>query len=82
MIRPSPHLLDAARIKTADRVLDIGCGCGQTTRITADRAAEGEVLGVDISAPMLTEARLRAEREGLAGPASAGWNRIASVRNR
>src|SRR3954447_11041272 len=61
----TPHLLEAAKIKTTDDVLDLGCGCGQTSRIAAARASGGTVLGVDVSAPMLAAANLLAEREGL-----------------
>jgi SAM-dependent methyltransferase len=43
-----------------EAVIDIGCGCGQTTLELASRVGkEGSVLGVDISAPMLDVARQR-----------------------
>jgi len=43
------------------RVVDVGCGCGQTLLELADLVGpEGRVLGVDISAPMLERARQRA----------------------
>ena len=43
-----------------ERVLDIGCGCGQTTLALAARVGPGgAVLGVDISRPMLDVARRR-----------------------
>ena len=42
------------------QVLDIGCGCGTTTLKLAEACAPGRVLGVDISVPMLAEARARA----------------------
>jgi SAM-dependent methyltransferase len=46
------------------RVLDIGCGCGDTTLALARRVAPGgSVLGLDISAPMLAVARERAAGE-------------------
>ncbi len=57
--------LAAARIEATDRVLDIGCGNGQTTRDAARLAAEGRVLGVDLSSRMLAVARRRASEEGL-----------------
>lgn len=44
-------------IGSGDRVLDIGCGTGQTTRDAARLAAAGNVLGVDVSAPMIERAR-------------------------
>lgn len=58
-------LLDAAGITSDHRVLDVGCGSGQTTRLAALRASRGHALGLDLSAPMLAEARSRAEREGI-----------------
>lgn len=59
-------LLEAAAIGAGDRVLDIGCGNGQTTRLAARRAAEGSALGLDLSGPMLARARRRAAAEGIA----------------
>lgn len=58
-------LLDAASIAASERVLDIGCGTGQTTRDAARAATAGSALGVDLSSRMLEEARRRAEAEGL-----------------
>jgi SAM-dependent methyltransferase len=54
------------RIRADDRVLDIGCGTGRTTRDAARSTAEGSALGVDRSAPMIERARelARAERVG------------------
>ncbi|MEU3985389.1 class I SAM-dependent methyltransferase [Streptomyces sp. NPDC026672] len=59
-------LLAAAAIGPEDRVLDIGCGVGQTSRLAARAAVRGSVLGLDLSAPMLTRARALAADEGLA----------------
>ncbi|HEX5116366.1 MAG TPA: methyltransferase domain-containing protein [Pseudonocardiaceae bacterium] len=58
-------LFAAARIGATDRVLDIGCGTGETTRLAAQAAAGGSVLGVDISAPMLRRARELSSAAGL-----------------
>ena len=55
--RHSLRLLEAARISAGDRVLDIGCGCGETTRDAARAAASGLALGVDLSARMIERAR-------------------------
>lgn len=58
--------LDAARIHATDRVLDIGCGNGQTTRAAAALAADGDAVGVDISLPLVENARRLAREQGIA----------------
>ncbi|MGW0972007.1 class I SAM-dependent methyltransferase [Streptomyces sp. NPDC002516] len=57
--------LDAAAIGPTDRVLDVGCGTGETTRDAARRAGAGHALGVDLSGAMLRVARERASAEKL-----------------
>lgn len=52
-------------VHATDRVLDIGCGTGKSTRDGARRAPGGSVLGVDLSAKMLDDARRRSNEEGL-----------------
>ncbi|MGH9085242.1 MAG: class I SAM-dependent methyltransferase [Acidimicrobiales bacterium] len=59
------RLLAAAAIADPDRVLDIGCGTGQTTRDAARLAPRGTALGVDLSSRMLDHARRRAAAERL-----------------
>jgi SAM-dependent methyltransferase len=59
------HLFAPARIATRDQVLDVGCGCGDTTRVVARAAAAGHATGIDLSAAMLERARIVAEQEGL-----------------
>jgi SAM-dependent methyltransferase len=50
-----------------ERVLDVGCGFGDTTRRLAELVgAEGSALGVDVSEPFIATARLEAEGTGLA----------------
>ncbi|MET7545792.1 MULTISPECIES: class I SAM-dependent methyltransferase [unclassified Streptomyces] len=56
-------LFDAAAIGTEDRVLDIGCGSGFSTRLAARRAPRGRVTGVDVSAPLLERARARTDTD-------------------
>lgn len=58
-------LMAAADIASADRVLDVGCGTGQTSRNAGRAASAGAVLGVDLSSAMLEVARRRAAAEGL-----------------
>jgi SAM-dependent methyltransferase len=55
----------AARVGSRDRVLDIGCGAGQSTREAARAAVTGSVVGVDLSAPMLERARQLSADQGL-----------------
>jgi SAM-dependent methyltransferase len=59
------RLRAALSIGQADRVLDIGCGAGQTTRDAARAATQGSALGVDTSDAMLEEARRRSAEEGV-----------------
>ncbi|MGC2781417.1 MAG: methyltransferase domain-containing protein, partial [Bradyrhizobium sp.] len=48
-------LLERAAIREGERVLDIGCGCGATLIAAAEKVgAGGSVLGLDVSAAMLT----------------------------
>lgn len=49
-------------VSAGARVLDVGCGTGSATIAAAKRGAK--VVGIDISAPMIEAARLRAERGG------------------
>ncbi|MEI5103477.1 methyltransferase domain-containing protein [Streptomyces sp. PmtG] len=64
-------LLTAAAIRPGDHVLDIGCGGGATTRLAARAAAPGRALGLDLSAPVLDEARRRAASERVSNVAFA-----------
>jgi SAM-dependent methyltransferase len=57
-----PHLREAADIAVGDRVLDIGCGAGESTRDAARTG--GAVLGVDVSEALLELARRRSEGLG------------------
>ena len=58
-------LLQAAAIASGERVLDLGCGNGASTREAARMAEPGEVVGIDLSTAMLTNARARSAAAGL-----------------
>jgi SAM-dependent methyltransferase len=55
----------AHNIRAGDRVLDIGCGTGRTTRDAARSAGDGSALGVDVSASMIERARELARVESV-----------------
>jgi SAM-dependent methyltransferase len=48
-----------------DRVLDIGCGFGDTTRRLAELVGDGAVVGVDVAEPFLEVAREEAAAAGV-----------------
>ncbi|MCY4086800.1 MAG: class I SAM-dependent methyltransferase [Actinomycetia bacterium] len=53
------------------RVLDVGCGCGASAlELARAVGSRGRVVGIDISAPMLSRARARARALGLSATVS------------
>ncbi|HKP61875.1 MAG TPA: methyltransferase domain-containing protein [Polyangiales bacterium] len=57
----SAGALRLAAANSGERVLDVGCGCGDTVLALAERVgSSGKVVGIDISGPMLERARQRA----------------------
>lgn len=66
MFKPFEDLLvEAGCAGSARRVLDVGCGTGATTLAVARLlGAKGRCIGIDISDPMISAARTRAEQEG------------------
>ena len=58
-------LRSAMGVGPDDRVFDIGCGTGQSTRDAARAAVSGHAVGVDVSAPMLERARQLSDEEGI-----------------
>jgi SAM-dependent methyltransferase len=64
-------LLSAAAIENGDRVVDVGCGTGEMTRLAARRARGGRAVGVDLSAQMIDRARAAA---AAAGPGNASFD--------
>ena len=59
----SAALLARAAAQSGERVMDIGCGCGDTSIALAESVGPtGHVLGLDVSETMLARARQRAPR--------------------
>jgi SAM-dependent methyltransferase len=55
------RLFEGAAPRSGQRVLDLGCGTGTTTLAASDAVGPtGQVVGLDVSAPMLGRARERA----------------------
>jgi SAM-dependent methyltransferase len=60
------RLLAAAQIQDGENILDIGCGCGDTTIPAARATPSGHALGADFSRIQVTEARRLAACAGVA----------------
>lgn len=57
-------MVEAAELTSGQHVLDVGCGCGDTSLVAAEQVLpHGTVTGVDVSAPMIERARARAAGE-------------------
>lgn len=80
-LRPVFDLLARVPLEAPRRIVDLGCGGGQATRLLAGRWPEAEITGLDSSPNMLAEARAKdtgghiAWRQGDA----AAWRPAAPV---
>lgn len=74
------RLLKAAALEPGERVLDVGCGNGAIS-CEAARAVgpDGQVIGVDLSGPMLALAKRRAEEQGMVATFIQGDAQTASL---
>ena len=64
-------VIDRVERTQPESVLDLGCGTGLLTERLARRFPDAAVVGVDLSAGMLTEAAARVDCVSLAGPSLA-----------
>jgi SAM-dependent methyltransferase len=64
-------VIDRLAPSAGQRVVDVGCGTGATTIRLASLVTPGSVTGVDLSVPMLTFARSRADAAGVENAAFA-----------
>lgn len=63
--RLTAQLLAAAQIQHGENVLDVGCGCGDTTILAARATGSGQALGADFSRIQIAEARRLAAAGGV-----------------
>ena len=81
-------LMAGAAARTGERVLDVGCGCGEVAlRLAAAVGASEHVTAVDVSAPMLAhaasrEAALPLDGQAANGRAAVDWRRADAMTRR
>ena len=54
-------VVSSAAIEPGSRVLAVGCGAGELTRLAASLTPGGAAVGIDLSEPLLAEARRRSQ---------------------
>ena len=71
--RPAAELLSRIRADQPTRVIDLGCGPGNSTALLAARWPKAQLEGLDSSAAMLTEARASGVPAAWMEAELAGW---------
>jgi SAM-dependent methyltransferase len=66
----SREALDVLDLSERDRVLDVGCGIGELTRVLHEEATDAEVIGVDADPTLLAAAREETGLSVVAGDAT------------
>lgn len=78
-LRPARELLERIPIRAPQRVVDLGCGSGTSTRLLADRWPGARITGVDSSAEMLAAARATADAIDWVQDDIAAWRPAEQV---
>lgn len=71
--RPSIEMLARVSHETPKRILDLGCGPGNSTELLARRYPDAEILGLDSSPDMLSKARQRLPQATFLEADIASW---------
>src|SRR5882757_10530655 len=77
--RPARDLLAQVPLQEARKVVDIGCGPGNSTELLVRRWPTATVIGVDTSADMLKQARERLPAQNFIEANIAHWAPPAST---
>jgi trans-aconitate 2-methyltransferase len=77
--RPVRDLVAAIPTATAVRLVDLGCGPGNSTEVLCDRYPDAEALGIDSSPDMIAAARKRLPGLRFQVGAIEGWGAPAPV---
>jgi trans-aconitate 2-methyltransferase len=72
--RPPRDLLARVPLKSPRRVIDLGCGPGNSTELLIERYPQAEVIGLDSSPDMLRQARERLPTCAFAQADLAEWS--------
>lgn len=72
--RPPRDLLAQVPLQDPRRVIDLGCGPGNSTELLIERYPRAEVIGLDSSPDMLRQARERLPKRTFAQADLASWN--------
>jgi trans-aconitate 2-methyltransferase len=71
--RPARDLLVGASVESAGRIVDVGCGPGNSTELLAARYPGADILGIDKSPAMLAAARERLPRLRFESADASAW---------
>src|SRR6185369_16174332 len=77
--RAARDLLAHVPVTEARHVVDIGCGPGNSTELLAERWPNARITGIDTSADMLRQARLRLPNQTFIEANISHWSPAAGT---